>query len=317
MTRLPLLTALLALAPAAVAGEYVLTVHGTVANAGPAPSSGPFTGVTSGDPVTLRLEVFVPGTVVSPGQYVSYTIDAAASTLEIGGAVGALAGGNVALQNDFPVADGIRMFGAPLAGGGSIAFECGEATGTMFSSADISMELGTLSASIFSSYNFLLTGNGGFVEIQPTDVTIGVPTIGSVFCTAGAVPNSTGLASSIFATGSDVLADDDVTLHVANAPANSFGYFITSPTDPTSCVLTGGPGQLCLCSPVGRYLNSIQSSGALGTYEHRIDVTAMPQPNGLVAAQVGETWSFQVWHRDSVMGTATSNFSDGVSVTFR
>ena len=184
-------------------------------NPAPAPSSGPFTGATNGDPVTLRLEVFVPGTVVSPGQDVNYAIDPAASTLDIGGAVDSLAGGNVARQNDFPVADGIRMFGALLASGGSIAFECGEATGTMFSPPDISMELGTWSASTFTSHNFLLTGNGGFVEILP------------------------------------------------------------------------------------------------------IDVTAMPQPNGLVAAQAGETWSFQVWHRDSVMGQATSNFSDGVSVTFR
>ena len=37
---------------------------------------------------------------------------------------------------------------------------------------------------------------------------------------------------------------------------------------------------------------------------------------GLVAVQPGETWSFQAWYRDTVGGSATSNFSDGLEITF-
>jgi hypothetical protein len=31
----------------------------------------------------------------------------------------------------------------------------------------------------------------------------------------------------------------------------------------------------------------------------------------------GETWYFQAWHRDLVGGTATTNFTDGLEVTFQ
>jgi hypothetical protein len=41
-----------------------------------------------------------------------------------------------------------------------------------------------------------------------------------------------------------------------------------------------------------------------------------PQPNGTVPVMAGETWSFQCWHRDVAGGAATSNFSEGVSLTF-
>ena len=39
--------------------------------------------------------------------------------------------------------------------------------------------------------------------------------------------------------------------------------------------------------------------------------------DGAVAVVAGETWNFQGWHRDAVGGSATSNFTQGVSVTFQ
>jgi hypothetical protein len=36
-----------------------------------------------------------------------------------------------------------------------------------------------------------------------------------------------------------------------------------------------------------------------------------------VAVNVGDTWNFQAWYRDSDgMGGATSNFTDGLSIDF-
>ena len=44
---------------------------------------------------------------------------------------------------------------------------------------------------------------------------------------------------------------------------------------------------------------------------------ALPHPvSGTVGTMVGDTWNFQVWYRDAVGGSATSNFTDAVSVTF-
>jgi len=46
-----------------------------------------------------------------------------------------------------------------------------------------------------------------------------------------------------------------------------------------------------------------------------VDLTAMPQPNGTVVVQAGQTWNYQCWHRDA-NPTTTSNFTYGYSVLF-
>ena len=56
----------LALPSAARGGDIVITVTGTVFAVNPGVPSGPFTGAAAQDPVTLRMEVFVPGVVVAP-----------------------------------------------------------------------------------------------------------------------------------------------------------------------------------------------------------------------------------------------------------
>ena len=80
----------------------------------------------------------------------------------------------------------------------------------------------------------------------------------------------------------------------------------------------GSAGNLCLGGAIGRYVGpgQVQGSGAQGQISLTLDLTALPQPNGLVAAQIGESWSWQTWFRDSSMGAATSNFSDGLEVVF-
>ena len=55
-------------------------------------------------------------------------------------------------------------------------------------------------------------------------------------------------------------------------------------------------------------------SGDLGTFT---DLAATPHPTGVVAAASGDTRRFHAWHRDAVLGQATSNFTDAVSESFR
>ena len=45
-----------------------------------------------------------------------------------------------------------------------------------------------------------------------------------------------------------------------------------------------------------------------------IDLANFPPP--INAVQVGETWNFQAWYRDFQL-VATSNFTNGVSITFQ
>ncbi len=139
---------------------------------------------------------------------------------------------------------------------------------------------------------------------------------GSSFCTAS--PNSTGLPSSIAALGTNSLAASDVTLWVSDLPSNVLGYFIVSQGTLEIPSAGGAQGTLCIASAsLGRYAGNVLSSGALGRVTLVIDALALPTPLGNVAALSGETWNFQLWHRDAVGGVATSNFSDAVAVTFQ
>jgi hypothetical protein len=54
----------------------------------------------------------------------------------------------------------------------------------------------------------------------------------------------------------------------------------------------------------------------VGEISLALDLSQQPTPTGLVQVQPGETWNFQAWFRDSVGGQVTSNFTDGLEVTF-
>ena len=140
--------------------------------------------------------------------------------------------------------------------------------------------------------------------------------IGTNYCLA--LANSTGATGAISATGSTSVAANDVTLTAASLPTNAFGYFLTSLTQQVVVLPGGSQGNLCLGGAIGRYVGpgQVQNSGATGSFSLALDLTATPTPNGLVAVAAGETWNFQAWHRDSVGGNATSNFTDGLSVSF-
>jgi len=139
---------------------------------------------------------------------------------------------------------------------------------------------------------------------------------GLAFCTASA--NSTGRPASIAALGSSSLAANGVTLWVSDLPQNVLGYFIVSQGTLEIPNAGGAQGTLCIASAsLGRYAGNVLSSGALGRVSLPIDALALPTPLGNVAASAGETWNFQLWHRDAVGGSATSNFSDAVAVQFQ
>jgi hypothetical protein len=136
------------------------------------------------------------------------------------------------------------------------------------------------------------------------------------YCTP-ANPNSTGHPGRMIAAGSNTLVANDLTLVANWLPQSSFGYFLTSRTQTHVVGPGGSQGDLCVGGLVGRFVGpgQILSSGTAGSISLAIDLTQMPQPAGSVAAQPGETWNFQAWHRDA-NPTPTSNFTDAVSVLF-
>jgi hypothetical protein len=109
------------------------------------------------------------------------------------------------------------------------------------------------------------------------------------------------------------------TPHLAQAtdlPPNSFGYLLSSLSAGNSNLPGGSQGRLLLGGSIGRHVNDIQVSDAQGRINVVINPASIPQPNGSVSAVAGQYWRFQIWHRDSVGGQPTSNFTNGCRVQF-
>ncbi|MBL4770941.1 MAG: hypothetical protein JKY61_07340 [Planctomycetes bacterium] len=149
--------------------------------------------------------------------------------------------------------------------------------------------------------------------------------VGESFCTPS--------ANSQFPNGSWMTGDldcgaaaRDLVLRVQQGPPNQFGYFLMAANSAEPGVSIGS-GELCLSGAVVRFhqgnsTNSLGQFNSVGSFESLTgngDATGsgfnvpigFPYSGTLITA--GDTWHFQLWHRD--LGGA-SNFSSGLSVVF-
>ncbi|QDV09481.1 FG-GAP repeat protein [Planctomycetes bacterium Poly30] len=242
-----------------------------------------------------------------------YTNTAGSFTGPISFASGGLDTGDV-LAGDFDL-DGVTDVAVVLESSNSIATLRGLGGGAL--GAPMLLATGGAPSDLASGD---LDGNGsidlGVSRRQAANVDIflndasGAP--GMNYCTANA--NSTGVAAVMSATGSASVALNDLTVISSSMPLNSLGFFITSRSMGFTANPAGSSGNLCLGGAIGRYSNLVSSTGATGQISLGINLAQMPTPTGVVAATAGETWHFQAWFRDAVMGAATSNFSDGLAV---
>ena len=196
---------------------------------------------------------------------------------------------------------------------------------------DFDWSTDTLYATIYTG-----GGTGGFYSVDTTtgavtliqdtfslnaemEISVKVGTggnIGTNYCTA--VANSTGSTGDISATGSTIAANNDVTLMASALPNNAFGFFLTSMTQGFIANPGGSTGNLCLGGSIGRYVGpgQVQNTGTVGSFSLVLNLNQTPSPTGFVAISTGQTWNFQAWHRDQIAGTATSNFTDGLEISF-
>ena len=139
----------------------------------------------------------------------------------------------------------------------------------------------------------------------------GVQTLGTEYCSANA--NSTGVAGTITATGSDIVADNTLTLTANNLPQLQFGLFVTSPNQASIPVSSG---ILCVGGPIGRFTGpgQIKNSGASGAFEITVPLQSQWPVAGVTSVLPGDTYNFTAWFRD--IG-AVSNFTNAVSITFQ
>ena len=138
--------------------------------------------------------------------------------------------------------------------------------------------------------------------------------LGVRYCSPN-LPNSTGNSGLMIVTGSNVDADDDLTLTAMQLPLNSnIGYFIMG-TGTNSFIPTGAGSFICVTPGLKRYLPPVNNTNQFpGGFDRVVGTQGNGHP---ISANItpGSTWNFQAWHRDSNAGT--SHFTDAVSVTFQ
>ncbi len=142
--------------------------------------------------------------------------------------------------------------------------------------------------------------------------------IGTPYCRPTAL-NSAGILGQLSANGSDLVQENNLTLRATHLPVNQFGYALNSPYQGVVPNPGGSQGTLCIFgASLGRHnrLGEVRYSGAAGEFDVIIDLTSFPSPMGPIMVQAGETWNFQIWHRDQ-NPTSTSNMTNAVSLTFQ
>jgi len=159
--------------------------------------------------------------------------------------------------------------------------------------------------------------DGAYLE---QDTLIGTQQLarGVQYCDAN--PNSIGTFGGRTSTWLWIRGDGiETTTHYAIArdvPPNRFGYLIASLNTGDINMPGNSAGRICIGSPIGRFAAQIANSGPDGVIVTQIDPQLLPQPGMTVAALPGESWHFQLWHRDLDGGGSTSNFSNACRVVF-
>lgn len=153
--------------------------------------------------------------------------------------------------------------------------------------------------------------DGGRVAILEMELSVGQGE------PCGTTPNSTGVAGRLTAAGSSATAVNHLSLRALELPPRVFAAPMVADGLGSLPGFGGGSGTLCLGSSIGLMASAARPTDDFGSSTFAVDLTALPQPGGSVAGAPGETWRFQIWHRDRTANGATSNLSSVVAVTLR
>ncbi len=135
------------------------------------------------------------------------------------------------------------------------------------------------------------------------------------YCATNA--NSTGAMTELNAINIDLNART-LELGATEMPANAFGFFLTSLVPDFVPNAGGSSGNLCLGGTIGRGVGgTIFTANLAGMATVPVSLDVIPTASGTpVSILPMEVRYFQTWHRDSSGGSPTSNFSNGVGISF-
>ncbi|MEE2939166.1 MAG: hypothetical protein VX460_02155 [Planctomycetota bacterium] len=135
--------------------------------------------------------------------------------------------------------------------------------------------------------------------------------VAEVVCDA--VVNSTGLPG-VMLPGTFDGSTSQLELRAIGLPPGAIGMALVSAAQASVPMAGGSVGTLCLGGTIGRSVGATTSGvDAAGELDVIADLAALPQGLSTVGVRPGDTWFFQVWHRDV---QATSNFTQALAVHF-
>ncbi|MET0229581.1 MAG: hypothetical protein ABW186_01460 [Rhodanobacteraceae bacterium] len=137
--------------------------------------SGPFVGVPSGTPVTMTFRLSPDGFEVEPGEDTVYPIEVPTFRLVAGTASDTIVGGDSAsvnIANDYPLSDGVHLFGTPTSGGQSVAFELFNPGGNLFDSDDLARINRTFGPEFFEKIAWSVSQGSRSMDIMLDSVTV-------------------------------------------------------------------------------------------------------------------------------------------------
>lgn len=137
-----------------------------------------------------------------------------------------------------------------------------------------------------------------------------------IYCLGSTQPNSLGRIPVTLSNGARSVALNALVLTTNGVPPGSYGYYLTSRASALAMPAAGSQGNLCLGGALGR-LNrpgEVLQASAFQVVSLPLDLLALPQPLGPVAALPGDSWHFQFWYRDANPGP-TSNLSAALWVS--
>ena len=140
--------------------------------------------------------------------------------------------------------------------------------------------------------------------------------LGAQYCSPGIV-NTSGESGIMRAQGDALASANEFTLVALQLPPNEFAFFVGSQTQAFVPWAGGSRGHLCLGGALVRFNGQVGQISPMGFFARGINLSDVPEPptfNTVVLA--GQTWNFQLWHRDNLFGPA-SNFTNALSVTFQ
>ncbi|MFT5058149.1 MAG: sulfatase activating formylglycine-generating enzyme [Planctomycetota bacterium] len=154
---------------------------------------------------------------------------------------------------------------------------------------------------------------------------------GTPFCNPMNV-NSTGLSTTLTGSfGSGV--GSDLHLEVTQGVPGELAYFLAGNevtsgvviSNGLNCLIGTGTAQMYRYDVAGSLSNSVGRFDNAGVFQNLVGTSTVTSgfdvpdtiPSGTpIMILIGDTWHFQVWHRDTPSSSGASNFSNGLSVTF-